>query len=45
MYRVFTPPAVLYAFNWGWGVAIMGEGTEMVGTSVVYRICGGVDGD
>ena len=45
VYRLFTPTAVLYAFDWGGGVAILGEGEEMVGTGAVYGVCRGVNGD
>jgi len=36
---------VLYAFDGGGGVEIVGEGEEMVGTGFVYWVCGGFDGD
>src|ERR1700686_105127 len=42
---VFASAVVLYASYWGGGMAELGTREEMVGTSFMYWICGGVDGD
>jgi hypothetical protein len=45
MYCIFITSAVLYAFDRGGRMEIVGEREKVVGTSIVYWVCRCVDGD